>query len=232
MKQKIVEISGADIYQRDKLILSNVHFSMAPGEFVYLVGDVGSGKSSLIQTLNAELPLQGGEINIAGYQLSDIKTKDIPFLRRKIGVVFQDFQLLPDRTVYNNLLFVLKATGWTDKEVINQRIYEVLDKVDMSDKINSMPHQLSGGEQQRIVIARALLNDPEIVLADEPTGNLDPATSFDIMQLLFHISCSGRSVIMATHNYSILEKFTSRTIKCVNGKIEEVENLSEIIYKY
>ncbi len=230
MREKIIEIKNAFVYQGENLILSDVNFSMSSGEFVYLIGDVGSGKSSLIQTINAEIPLKKGEANVAGYQLSNIPRKEIPFLRRKIGVVFQDFQLLPDRNVFNNLAFVLQATGWQDKESIKNRIEEVLQKVDMLSKQKAMPHQLSGGEQQRIVIARAILNNPDVIIADEPTGNLDPATSFDIMQLLFHISCTGRSVIMATHNYTILEKFTSRTIKCVNGTVEEVENLSDLIF--
>ena len=219
----IIDVRNASIFQGANLILSNVTFSVESGEFFYLVGKVGSGKSSLIKTLNAELKLQRGEAWIVGYKLHNIKESHVPYLRRKIGVVFQDFQLLTDRNVYDNLLFVLKATGWTDKSDIKRRIHGVLDKVGLLHKSFKMPHQLSGGEQQRVVIARALLNDPEVILADEPTGNLDPETSEDIMSTLNEISDSGRSVLMATHNYNLLRRFPHRTLKCEHGQIKEID---------
>ena len=218
----IIEVKKADIFQGANLILSDVTFSLERGEFIYLVGKVGSGKSSLIKTLNAELRLRRGEAWIVGYKLHNIKESHIPYMRRKIGVVFQDFQLLIDRNVYDNLQFVLKATGWTDKTEVKKRIHGVLEKVNLVHKSLKMPHQLSGGEQQRVVIARALLNDPDVILADEPTGNLDPQTSEDIMMVLNEISGSGRSVLMATHNYSLLRRFPNRTLKCENGYIREV----------
>jgi cell division transport system ATP-binding protein len=224
-----IEILSADIFQGAHLILSDVTFSVGRNEFIYLVGKVGSGKSSLIKTLNAELRLKRGTAWVAGYKLHNIKESHIPFLRRKIGVVFQDFQLLTDRSVYDNLLFVLKATGWTEKSEIKKRTQSVLEKVGLAHQAYKMPHQLSGGEQQRIVIARALLNDPEVILADEPTGNLDPETSEDIMGVLTEIgSGSGRAVIMATHNYNLLRHFPKRTIKCENGRIKEISDPKEI----
>ncbi len=201
---------------------------MGKGEFIYLVGRVGSGKSSLIKTLNAQLPLKEGTGLIAGYNLSKIKKREVPYLRRKIGIVFQDFQLLTDRTVNENLEFVLKATGWKNKLEIDIRIGEVLEKVGLGLKGYKMPHQLSGGEQQRVVIGRALLNDPEIILADEPTGNLDPETSEGIVRLLTDISKTGRAVIVATHNYTLLKKFTARTMKCENGELREVVDDQEM----
>ena len=218
----IIEIKKADIFQGPLLVLSNVTFNVERGEFVYLVGKVGSGKSSLIKTLNAELKLRRGEAWIVGYKLHNIREAHVPYMRRKIGVVFQDFQLLTDRNVYDNLIFVLKATGWTDRNEIKKRILSVLDKVGLVNKSLKMPHQLSGGEQQRVVIARALLNDPEVILADEPTGNLDPETSEDILSVLGEISSSGRSVVMATHNYNLLRRFPHRTIRCHNGSIKEI----------
>lgn len=227
----VIEFNNATICQLDHLVLSNVSFSIDRGEFVYLIGRVGSGKSSIIKTINAELPLQSGEASVVEYDLRKLKKRQIPYLRRKLGVVFQDFQLLSDRTVVQNLAFVLKATGWKDKKEIDKRIAEVLEKVDLSLKGYKMPHQLSGGEQQRVVIARALLNDPEIILADEPTGNLDPDTSADIMRLLFDISKNGRSIIMATHNYTFLKKFPSRVLKCEKGTIVEAEQVEEIDFE-
>jgi cell division transport system ATP-binding protein len=224
----IIEFNNATISQKDHLVLTDVNFKIDRGEFVYLIGRVGSGKTSLIRTINAEIPLQSGEVNIADFKLSKLKRKQIPLLRRKLGVVFQDFQLLTDRNIHDNLAFVLKATGWKNKKDIEQRITDVLEKVGLTLKHYKMPHQLSGGEQQRVVVARALLNDPEIILADEPTGNLDPETSYDIMQLLLDISKNGRAIIMATHNYPLLKKFPSRTIKCDNGKVLEVEQSEEI----
>ena len=225
---KIIELTGCNIWQQDHLVLTGVNLTVNKGEFVYLVGRVGSGKTSLIKTLNVQLPLKEGTAIVAGYNLSEIKTREIPFLRRKIGIVFQDFQLLIDRSVNDNLEFVLRATGWKDRNEIEKRIGEVLEKVGLGLKGYKMPHQLSGGEQQRVVIGRALLNDPEIILADEPTGNLDPETSEGIIRLLKDISNTGRAVIIATHNYTIVKKFSARTIKCENGKMEEVKNDEEI----
>ena len=224
----IININKANIFQAENLILSDVTFSISKGEFVYIIGKVGSGKTSIIKTITAELPLISGEATVAGYNLEKIKNKHIPWLRRKIGIVFQDFQLLSDRNVYDNLAFVLKATGWKNKKEIENRIIEVLERVNLNFKGYKMPHQLSGGEQQRVVIARALLNDPEIILADEPTGNLDPETSEDILELLQEISNSGRAVIMATHNYNLLKKYPARTIRCEKGKIREVNQSAEI----
>ena len=223
----IISFEKASIFIQDHLVLSDVSFTVSKGEFVYLIGKVGSGKTSLIKTINAELPLIEGEGIIAEFTLHKIKSKHIPYLRRKLGVVFQDFQLLTDRSVYENLAFVLKATGWKSKKEIEKRISEVLEKVDLEHKGYKMPHQLSGGEQQRVVIARALLNDPEILLADEPTGNLDPETSDGIMNILSEISKAGRAVIMATHNYNLLNKFRARTLKCDDGRLIELEQ-SEI----
>lgn len=222
----VITLENAVIAIDDHIVLSEVNLSVERGEFVYVIGRVGSGKTSLIKTINAELPLREGTGLISGFQLENIKRKEIPLLRRKLGIVFQDFKLLIDRTVDSNLEFTLKATGWKDKEEIKDRIAEVLEKVDLGYKGYKMPHQLSGGEQQRVVIARALLNDPEIILADEPTGNLDPATSEEIMKILSDISASGRAVIMATHNYNLIKRFPSRTLKCENGFLSGA-NLSE-----
>ncbi|MGE0089135.1 MAG: cell division ATP-binding protein FtsE [Bacteroidales bacterium] len=224
----IIEFEKARIFQKDNLILTDVNLCINKGEFVYFIGKVGTGKSSLIKTINAEIPLKEGEGNVAGYNLKKIKTKQVPFLRRKLGIVFQDFQLLNDRSVHDNLQFVLKATGWTSKQEINDRIAQVLEKVNLGYKGYKMPHQLSGGEQQRVVIARALLNDPEIILADEPTGNLDPETSVNLMKILLEISNSGRAVIMATHDYNMVKQFPARTIKFDNGKVFE-QGLSDEI---
>jgi cell division transport system ATP-binding protein len=224
----IIELSGCSIWQQDHLVLTNVNLSVSKGEFIYLVGRVGSGKSSLIKTLNAQIPLKEGIGLVAGYNLSSLKKRDIPYLRRKIGIVFQDFQLMTDRSVNANLEFVLKATGWKNKHEIDTRIGEVLDKVGLGLKGYKMPHQLSGGEQQRVVIGRALLNDPDIILADEPTGNLDPETSEGILKLLTDISKTGRAVVVATHNYTLLKKFTAKTIKCEDGRLVEINDDEEI----
>jgi cell division transport system ATP-binding protein len=224
----IIELTDCTIWQQDHLVLSNVSLSVRKGEFIYLVGRVGSGKSSLIKTLNAQIPLKSGIGLVAGYNLTKIKRREIPYLRRKIGIVFQDFQLLIDRSVNENLEFVLKATGWKNKKEIEARIGEVLEKVGLGLKGYKMPHQLSGGEQQRVVIGRALLNDPDIILADEPTGNLDPETSEGIVRLLMDISKTGRAVVVATHNYTLLKKFSARTIKCDDGKLMEVRNDEEM----
>ncbi len=218
----IIDLKDCTVWQQDHLVLSDVNLTVKNSEFIYLVGRVGSGKSSLIKTLNAQLPLKSGTGLVAGYNLSKLKVRDIPYLRRKIGIVFQDFQLLIDRPVKDNLEFVLKATGWKNKSEIDTRIGEVLEKVGLGLKGYKMPHQLSGGEQQRVVIGRALLNDPDIILADEPTGNLDPETSEGIMRLLVEISKNGRAVVFATHNYGLLKKFPARTIKCSHGRLTEV----------
>lgn len=224
----IIDLRNCNIWQQDHLVLTNVNFSVRKGEFIYLVGRVGSGKTSLIKTINAQLPLREGAGIVAGFDLSKIRVREIPFLRRKLGIVFQDFQLLTDRSVNENLEFVLKATGWKNKSEIGTRIGEVLDKVGLGLKGYKMPHQLSGGEQQRVVIGRALLNDPDIILADEPTGNLDPETSEGIIRLLKDISKTGRAVVVATHNYTILKKFPAKTFKCENDKIFEVREDEEI----
>lgn len=192
------------------------------GEFIYLIGKTGSGKSSLMKTLYADLDLTHGEGVIVDYDLRTLKQNDIPFLRRKIGIVFQDFKLLPDRNIYENLLFVLKATGWTNENDMNLRIEDVLDRVGMLQHLKKMPHQISGGEQQRVAIARALLNDPELILADEPTGNLDPQTSVEVMEVLQKINQNGRTILMATHDYALLLKYPSKTLKCDEGKVFEV----------
>ncbi len=216
----IIELSHASIFQKEMLVLGDVSLSIQRGEFCYLIGRTGTGKSSLLKVLYGDLPLREGTATVAGFALQGIKDKHIPFLRRKIGIVFQDFQLLSDRTIKDNLLFVMKATGWRDKLAMQERLDDVLEKVGLQTKGFKMPHQLSGGEQQRVVIARALINDPEVILADEPTGNLDPQTSEGIMTLLSEISHTGRAVLMATHDYSLFEKFPARILKCENGRLE------------
>jgi cell division transport system ATP-binding protein len=222
MSQAVLSLKNASIYQEDKVILSNINLEVNHGEFLYIIGKTGSGKSSLMKTLYADLPLSEGEGHIVDFNLVNLKESDIPFLRRKIGIVFQDFKLLPDRTIKDNMLFVLKATGWVDKEGMNNKIDEVLDKVSMKEYSNKMPHQISGGEQQRVAIARALLNDPELILADEPTGNLDPQTSAEVLEVLRSINANGKTIIMATHDYALLMKFPSKTLKCEDSKIFEV----------
>ncbi len=217
----IVDLERVSVFQKNVLILTNVSFKISKGEFVYLIGKTGSGKSSLLQTIYADLPLVDGSGKVTGFDLTKIKRNEVPFLRRKLGIVFQDFQLLSDRSVNDNLKFVLRATGWTDKKKMQAKIQEVLTKVDVGTKGFKMPHQLSGGEQQRVAIARALLNDPELILADEPTGNLDPETSDGIMNLLVEISKTGRAVLMATHDYSVFENYPSRVLKCEGGKVIE-----------
>ena len=216
-----ISLKNASIYQHERCILKDVNFEIGEGEFVYLIGKTGSGKSSLLKTLYADLPAKQGELHIAGYNLRKMRRRFIPKLRRKIGIVFQDFQLLFDRNVEDNLSFVLNATGWRNKDDINKRIDEVLKQVGLPHKRKSMPHQLSGGEQQSIAVARALLNDPALILADEPTGNLDPETTNDIMSLLLDISSKGKTVLMATHNYNLILKYPSRIIKCEDGMVRD-----------
>ncbi len=215
----IISLHKLSIFQRKNLVLSNVNLSIHKGEFAYLIGKTGSGKSSLLKTLYAELPVVDGEASIAGFNLRTLKREEVPFLRRRLGIVFQDFQLLDDRSVQDNLLFVLHATGWTDRKLMDQRIHEVLLQVGLVAKGYKYPHQLSGGEQQRIAIARAMLNQPEVILADEPTGNLDPETSNGILRLLMSISENGQAVVMATHNYNLIYKFPARIIKCEEGTV-------------
>ena len=222
MTNTVLRLKDAAIYQRETLILSEVDIEINKGEFVYLIGKTGTGKSSFMKTLYGDLPLTEGEGTIVDYDLRKLKEKDIPFLRRKLGVVFQDFKLLNDRNVRDNLFFVLKATGWKDKEEMDRKIEEVLDKVGMKTKGFKNPYQLSGGEQQRIAIARALLNDPELILADEPTGNLDPQTSVEVMEVLQAISNNGKTILMATHDYALLLKYPSKTLKCDGQKVFEV----------
>jgi cell division transport system ATP-binding protein len=220
MDQKsIISLRGLSVFQKNKLVLADVNLEILSGEFVYLIGKTGSGKSSLLQIFYADLPVEQGYAEVCGYDLQNIKRAEIPYLRRKLGIVFQDFQLLDDRSVSENLEFVLRATGSKNKQIIENRVLQVLDRVGLISKLKSMPHQLSGGEQQRIAIARALLNDPEIILADEPTGNLDPETSNGIMKLLLEICKSGKTVIMATHNYSIINKFPGKVVKCEEGSL-------------
>ncbi|WP_324721479.1 cell division ATP-binding protein FtsE [Salinimicrobium sp. HB62] len=222
MSNTVLYLKDAAIYQRETLILSEVNIEIEKGEFVYLIGKTGTGKSSFMKTLYGDLPLTEGEGHIVDYDLRTLKEKDIPFLRRKLGVVFQDFKLLNDRNVNENLLFVLKATGWKDRAAMDAKIEEVLKKVGMGTKGFKNPYQLSGGEQQRIAIARALLNDPELILADEPTGNLDPQTSVEVMEVLQQISKNGKTILMATHDYALLLKYPSKTLKCDGQKVFEV----------
>ena len=217
----LIEYKGVEVCQLEQVVLENVDLTVSAGEFVYLLGKVGSGKSSLLKTIYAELPVKKGEANVMGYDLLKIRRKQVPYLRRKIGIVFQDFKLLTDRTVEDNLMFVLKATGWKDKNVMKNHINDILRQVGMETKAYKMPHQLSGGEQQRVVIARALLNSPQIILADEPTGNLDPETGAGIMELLHGICQAGTTVIMSTHNFNWVKQYPGRELKIADGKLTE-----------
>ncbi len=226
--ENIVELKHATIAQADNIILSGVNLEIKTGEFIYLIGRTGAGKSSLMKTLYGELKLHAGEGMVCGQDLVKMKRKQIPFLRRKIGIVFQDFELLMDRSVEDNLYFVMKATGWKDKKKMQIRKDEVLEDVGLGTKGFKMPHELSGGERQRVSIARALINEPELILADEPTGNLDPKTTEDILSLLHSISQHGIPVVMATHDYVYMKKFSSRVLVCENGKLisqSEVDNI-------
>lgn len=226
----IVEVKEASIFQDNNTILSNISFEISKGELVFLVGRTGSGKSSLLKTLYADLPLRLGEIKVAGFNIKQISRNEVPFLRRKLGIIFQDFQLFGDRTVAENLYFVMKATGWKEKSKMKARMAEVLMRVGLGSVDNKMPHQLSGGEQQRVVIARALINEPMILMADEPTGNLDPEVSHGIFKLFLEINKSGTAIIMATHNYNLIKNHPARILKCEEGRIIDSDN-EEVILK-
>lgn len=215
----IVHVKDAVIFQEHDTVLENVSFNIEKGEFLFVVGRTGSGKSSLLKTLYADLPLRMGQIKIAGYNIGSIKDSEVPLLRRKLGIIFQDFQLFPDRTVADNLMFVMKATGWKDNAKMRGRLQEVLMNVGLGAVEKKMPHQLSGGEQQRVVIARALINEPVLLIADEPTGNLDPEVSYEILKVFQQINKSGTAVLMATHNYELIEKFPCRILKCERGRL-------------
>jgi len=227
MSESVLKLQNASIFQDKNLILNEVNIDVKKGEFVYLIGKTGSGKSSLLKTLYGDLRLAHGKGEIVGFDLNAMKDKNIPFLRRKLGIVFQDFKLLNERTINNNLDFVLRATGWKDKAKIKQKIEDVLTKVSMQNKGHKFPYELSGGEQQRVAIARALLNDPELILADEPTGNLDPETSIEVMEVLQDLNKKGNTILMATHDYGLLLKYPSKTLKCENNRVFEVVQRKE-----
>ena len=218
-QEPVIKVQNATIFQENVAVLTDITFNLEKGEFIYLVGRTGSGKSSLLKTFYADLELRLGDIDVVGYKIRKIKTSDIPFLRRQVGIIFQDFELFFDRSVAENLMFVMKATGWTDKSKMKNRMAEVLMRVGLGTVSNKLPHQLSGGEQQRVVVARALINEPKILLADEPTGNLDPEVADGIVKLFHEINRSGTSVVMATHYHQFIEKFPQRVLKCENGKI-------------
>ena len=227
MPDAIIELKHVNIYQGNNLILQDVNFKVNKGEFVYLVGKTGTGKSSLLKTLYGDLPLKEGDGTVVGFNLREMDWKKVPFLRRNLGVVFQDFQLLTDRNVNDNLKFVLKATGWKDEKLMDEKIQDVLDKVGLKSKGFKMPFELSGGEQQRVDVARALLNSPKLILADEPTGNLDPETSDEIMQLLFHISRDfGTAIVMATHDYIVINKYPARMVRTERGRVVDNATIS------
>ncbi|MDP2386889.1 MAG: ATP-binding cassette domain-containing protein [Bacteroidota bacterium] len=220
--ETVIKLDNVSVFQEHSAVVNNINLEVKKGEFVYMIGKTGSGKSSLLKTLYGELPLKQGEATVAGFNLKNVKRKEIPFLRRKLGIVFQDFQLLSDRSVYENLRFVMKATGWKDEAAIKKQIDSVLKKTGLENKGQKMPYELSGGEQQRVSVARALVNSPEIILADEPTGNLDPETSSEIMSLLLDIAKSGTAILFATHDFILYNKFPSRTLKFENGKVEQL----------
>ena len=222
MGESILKLKDVAVFQGENLVLNEISLEVKKGEFVYLIGKTGSGKSSFMKLLYGDLPLREGSGTIVDFDLKTLREQDIPYLRRKLGVVFQDFKLLPDRNVNNNLLFVLRATGWKDQDKMNLKVEEVLGKVGMKTKGFKYPHELSGGEQQRIAIARALLNDPDLILADEPTGNLDPQTSVEVMKVLQEINKNGRTILMATHDYALILKYPSKTLKCDGSKVFEV----------
>ena len=223
MENAVIHIQNANIFIKHNKVLEDVNLTINKGEFVYLIGKTGTGKSSFLRTLYADLPLKDGEASVAGFQLNGLKVKNIPMLRRKLGIVFQDFKLLTDRNVHENLAFVMKSTGWKDKAEMEKRINTVLERVGLPNKGYKMPFELSGGEQQRVAIARALVNDPELILADEPTGNLDPETSEEIMKLMLEISKNGKAILMATHDYDLMQKFPARKLKCEGGKIHDLQ---------
>jgi len=220
-KKLLIKYVGVNLYQQELQVLKNVNLEVHSGEFIYLLGKVGSGKSSLLKSIYNELPIESGAAGVLGYDLTALRSRELPYLRRKIGIVFQDFQLLTDRTVCENLLFVLQATGWRDREAMDSRIDSVLDTVGLSDKKDKMPHQLSGGEQQKVVIARALLNDPELLLVDEPTGNLDPQSSEEVLNTLVELKKSGKAILMATHDMLVMEKYPSRILWFADGKVTD-----------
>lgn len=222
----VVDYNNVEILRKEHVVLKNVNLQINSGEFTYIIGKVGSGKSSLLKSMYVEIPIESGDAQVLNYDLTGIKRKEVPFLRRSIGIVFQDFQLLTDRSVYENLHFVLEATGWKNKQEIDQRIEEVLKEVGMLNKSYKMPHELSGGEQQRIVIARALLNKPQLILADEPTGNLDPATGEQIVRFLHEISKDGTAVIMATHNLAFLEQFPGKVLRCEDKQLRSLDPIN------
>lgn len=222
--EAIINFDKVPVYQKEVLVLNDVTFKISKGEFVFLIGKTGSGKSSLLKTFYGDIPVTDGYANVVGYDLMKLKNNEIPYLRRRLGIIFQDFQLLNDRTVVDNLIFVMKATGWKDNRKIKERLQGVLKKIGLETKGHKMTHQLSQGEQQRIAIGRAIINNPDIILADEPTGNLDPETSKEIVKLLFNICFSGRAVVMATHDYSLFQDYKARTLKCEDGMLKELEN--------
>tara|TARA_B100000579_G_scaffold51398_1_gene35735 strand:+ start:491 stop:1180 length:690 start_codon:yes stop_codon:yes gene_type:complete len=222
----VIDIKDASIFHRYNTILNDVNFKIKKGEFVYIIGKTGSGKSSLLKTIYGDLILKMGSINVVGHEMRNIKKSKLPFIRRKLGIIFQDFQLFQDRSIAENLIFVMKATGWK-KNIINDNVLKLLSKVGLEDKANRYPHQLSGGEQQRAVIARALINNPIILIADEPTGNLDPKVSENIFKLFLEINKKGTTILMATHNYELIKKFNNRTLNCIRGKVEEI-NINNI----
>ena len=219
---QIVNIEDATIFHHFKTILNNVNFQLKIGEFAYIIGETGSGKSSLLRTIYSDIPLKMGKIIVDGQDISNIKKNQLPYLRRKIGIIFQDFQLFQDRNAYENIKFVMTSTGWSDEKKIDNRITQLLEKVELENKKNSYPFELSGGEQQRLVIARAIVNNPKLIIADEPTGNLDPLVAEKILKLLLDINKSGTSVIMTTHNYNLIRKYKKRILKCENGYLKEV----------